>query len=404
MADDSIVLRCRWLSTFLWLFGVVPFGVTTSFLRADDQAARSVIFAEQHVTDSVLSIHERMRKLPAELRYEQLIAWVLPGPKHEGFRLQVDFGVTQPAPPADEHPLPAGQRVANGGMVVSPALDLVDAAVQCDRLEDLRHRVEQIDRQSPQRAAMLTLIHLARKDSEAALAALEQCLEVAVISVSDAPADWEWLLAVRGRQCPELHERLANLLGAHLSWLLPEFARSMPRQHLAAILLDLQQQQAEAGGATSLDSATSMNQWDAVSRMTAATRGRGEPNPWWLWKPGSVSSMASHNEDYLYFNTPLRGDYEVECDVSGFNGRDGHLMVAGRWVSALSNHTDFDIGTFAGRTTRFPLDPPLTITREWNHYRTVVRNGTVTTWFNGRLLHQEQITSDSDPWLAIRSN
>ena len=43
------------------------------------------------------------------------------------------------------------------------------------------------------------------------------------------------------------------------------------------------------------------------------------------------------------------------------------------------------------------------MTGEWIHYRTVVRDGMCTTYFNGRQIHERPLASEHDPWIAIRS-
>ncbi|MBI1314446.1 DUF1583 domain-containing protein, partial [bacterium] len=101
--------------------------------------------------------------------------------------------------------------------------------------------------------------------------------------------------------------------------------------------------------------------------------------------------------------TPLRGNYEVECDVTGFEWRDNSLLVAGNWLAPVYTHRHFDIGSFRGPRPRIAFNPPLTRTRTWLHYRTVVRDGTATTYFQGRPIHSEPLPEDPGPWVAIRS-
>lgn len=410
--------RRRFAASSAWLIVTVLAFIATgrSTSNADDSAARSNIFAEQHASDSALSLHRRFTGLPAEQQFEVLARWVLPGTEHDAFRLQVDFEPTQPAPfsPAggkakSAESQPTGRRVQSGGVAVSPALDLLDAAIESGRLDDLMQRVTACPpngRARADRAAFLTLMHLARQDTDSAIMALEECATArTAVDPASGPVDWEWLLMSRPELIKPVGEHVAGLLGVHMPWLSETWTREMPRHHFAAVLERLQPvRPAIEAEPETLQSVATMTQWAPVSRTTAATRGVGEPCAEWQWRPGSVSNTVSHGFDYLYFNTPLRGSYDVECDVSPFYWRDAHLIVAARWAAALSNHAEVAVGSFHRTLAQHAIDPPLTRSVDWNHYRVAVRDGTATTFINGRAIRTEQLTPDHDPWLAIRSS
>ncbi len=65
----------------------------------------------------------------------------------------------------------------------------------------------------------------------------------------------------------------------------------------------------------------------------------------WDWDGESVRLLSHHNNDYLYFRSPLTGCYEVECDSTGFDYREAQLLVAGTWVVPAFSHNEY----FAGR-------------------------------------------------------
>ena len=49
------------------------------------------------------------------------------------------------------------------------------------------------------------------------------------------------------------------------------------------------------------------------------------------------------------------------------------------------------------------IDPPLSALDGWIRFRTVIRGGTRSTFINGRLVQQQSLPENHDPWLAIRS-
>ena len=67
--------------------------------------------------------------------------------------------------------------------------------------------------------------------------------------------------------------------------------------------------------------------WSRVSRMTAETCGKGFPVARSETRPGQAQRITGHDHDYLYFASPLTGDFDVEGDFSTFGYRDIHLAV-----------------------------------------------------------------------------
>lgn len=55
--------------------------------------------------------------------------------------------------------------------------------------------------------------------------------------------------------------------------------------------------------------------------------------------------LSHHNNDYLYFRSPLIGNYQIECESTGFDHRETQLLVAGTWITPAFTHEDY----FAGR-------------------------------------------------------
>ena len=87
-------------------------------------------------TTAAYDVWKQSLELPPEERYEFLKRWVLPGDSHPTIRLQVDWTPTDP-PPAG----PVSQRARGGaspyhvgGVLVSPALELVNVAKELNKL------------------------------------------------------------------------------------------------------------------------------------------------------------------------------------------------------------------------------------------------------------------------------
>lgn len=398
-------------------FAVACFVMSNTHSQAGDQLAISEIFAEQHVEGVALDVHRQATKLSPDDRYDFLSNWVLPGADHGTLRMNIGFTQTNPGPfSADYSFIDSDEnetrtRQPSGGELVSPAWDLVGDAKLTGQLGDLRKRVAQwqplVQRDGElSRAAMLTLIDIALVDEAAAVKSAEELLQAAMANSAKAgPTPAELLVFTHGLKFDFLREAIAAGSERYIAWMNAAFSRSPFHRHFKSVRSQLRAFQLIALEKPTVPLAVQpVKQWSVVSRSRAKSRGMGCPVSEWDYQPGFVQNVASHDEDYLYFRVPLRGNFEVECDVTGFGWMDSHLMFGGLWVAPVYTHSGYDLGNFRMTQPRVAFSPPMTKTKEWIHYRTVVRDRVISTYFNGRLMRQGMVTRDHDPWLAIRSS
>jgi hypothetical protein len=370
-----------------------------------DAAARAIIFDEQHADESALDVHGRAMATPIEERFALLRRWVLPGDDHLAFRLQAGFTPTNPAPPQVASPAAVGATAPSGGDVVSPALDLIEAAAALGKLDELWTQVDAAPAETVNnqiaRLALLALIDTARSDLDSAGRRLDELflLVPADASTLGSARDALLLCVQEAAKHPRL-SRVAVDPAYRIVVSYQEVYDRQPwhRQFSAAYARCRQTSETSAAAPQSTSS-----QWLAASRPLARRRGAGCPPAAWKFAAGEVENISSHDEDYLYFAIPLRGNFDVECDVTGFGWRDSHLLVAGRWVAPVYDHQSYDVGDVRTLFGRVKFEPRLTKTDKSIHYRTTVREGVATTWFNGRKIHEEPLPVEHDPWLAIRS-
>ncbi len=388
-----------------------------------ERRSLGAIFDDTHLHGSVLDVHARAATMLPETRYEFLSVWVLPTDDHATLRMALDFAPTQVAPPVsdrDSVDVERGRagvgpsRIAIGGNLVSPALDLVHVAQELGRLEELRKRVEQAPATSGpalrSRASMLALVDIARGDFATAnrnLDLLERLLQVA--DHSEFNDHWpETLVILEGIRYPQIREVARDLVSYILLQLRQEKANGPDAWErfvgtLAGRLKQLDQSQSPQAPRLSFHAPPPLKNWLPVSRSTARTRGNGFPRTHWHVSPGKVEHYSGHSADYLFFRIPLRGNFAIECDLGGFGWRDTQLMVGGTWVASLVDHVSYGVGSFRGERPSVLLEPRLPQTGEWIRCRIVVADGAATTFFNGRRIHVEPLPPKHDPWIAIRS-
>jgi hypothetical protein len=393
---------------------------------AADRNTLSYLFQETYLSNSVIEVVRHAATLSDEERYDYLFDWVLPTKSHSSLRLAGKFSLLPVPPLAEQEPLGIASpleftttdtnRLQSDVQLIAPAFDLAKVAKRLGRLDDLRKRLtSEVDDPRSEAAsqvqAMLTLIAIAAEDFAAANADLEALATALdnsdVVNLADR---WpEMLAAWLGMRHPQTHEAARDLvdvmhervregkLGESDAW----------KRHLATLAAAGQfQDELTAFGHTVLTEP--LQQWRAVSHVSARSRGEGFPRSHWQRLPHRVDNVSAHDRDYLYFQSPLQGNFQVECDVaSTFGRRESHLAYGGTFTRAWDSLSHFGAGSlreqsFGGTPTLF--EPRLTHPGDWMRYRLAVADGRMQVYFNGRLVRDQVLSNDHDPWLAIRNH
>ncbi|MFO0998932.1 MAG: DUF1583 domain-containing protein [Planctomycetaceae bacterium] len=147
----------------------------------------------------------------------------------------------------------------------------------------------------------------------------------------------------------------------------------------------------------------SLKTWVPVSRMTSETRGAGYPIPTWSASPGQARHVAGHDHDYLYFSSPLTGEFSVEADLATFEFRDIHLAFGNYWAGSSSERNSVVNASFRYDGAALPIEPPLTRMFDSMRVRMIIDPTTRTTITNGRKIYQRQHDVNDDPWMSIHS-
>jgi len=377
--------------------------------RNSDARVRASVFGEAVLATNASEVCRQVRSLPDEQKFERLLQWVFPNSRHARLRLDGEFGSVR-----------AGSReeVADhqGAKIESPVLLLVDLAAELGRLEELRSRLKELEPRHDLDARSLTalrfLVELADGDSAAARASLGRLFDQFVAS-SHSSVDERWpetLATTRGIPDPQTRRLAGELLDAMTQrliddvdgWRSSSFAEW--DLHLRAIggwRLGLNEQ-AQAGAG--FVGERSLRSWAPVSRQSARSVGDGYPRAVWLRNGPQVRHLAGHWRDYLWFRSPLAGDYQLECEVSAQAWHEVHLMAAGIWNGVKWDGRGFSEGTFlkTGGTQLF--DERMARFGEWCRARAVLHDGICSFYFNGRKIAEHPVTDGNLPWLALRVN
>src|SRR5581483_7995034 len=141
--------------------------------------------------------------------------------------------------------------------------------------------------------------------------------------------------------------------------------------------------------------------WAPVVEARAESRGKGQPPAHWALVDGAVRHFPGHGHDYLYFRVPLRGDFEVNAELTTFNSRRADLGYGGVHLSLKWDRKGYDLFNLTRKLRTAKIEPPLPELGDWYKYRLVVKGGQWTAYVGDRKLCEEPLPADPDPWLMV---
>ncbi|HJT31031.1 MAG TPA: DUF1583 domain-containing protein, partial [Pirellulales bacterium] len=385
--------------------------------QADEgnQSLLSLLLGEENVFLSAWQIWQEARGLEPQRRYDFLREWVLPNPTIGGpIRLYGDSTPADPAPPVSESlgvKMPSdGRRVHTGGELVSPAIELVKTAQEIGKLDELKRQVETVPARDPatlrSQIALLALIALEGHQDDQAHERLSQLYTLAK-QASDDDAEYLRLPALVAATQALNHEPSRQLVADMTHFMVdaiqrkyvnPNWERQIRHARDRARLLLFPE-----GEHATLEGGSPLVQWQPVTHATAASRGNAHPPAHWLNRPGELKHVAGHNHDYVYFSVPLRGDFQVDAQISTFGWREMETMYAGLRCGVVFDHKNFKVSNYERDRPNVPIAPPLDPLGNWYNYRLTVKDGLYTAAVNGRKVFEERLSSQPDPWLAFHS-
>lgn len=404
----------------------------------DERHRLARLFDEKYEVSNLDHILQTTRGLSLADRYAALKKWVLPTDDHSSIRM---YGDTTPADPVASSTLipsvnillgkatvaskpalpastingppessPVSRRRRSGGELIAPALDLIAVARELGKLDELAQTVRAIPESSPfvkrSRLAMLALIAMSGNDVTSAETFLRELTPGRDKGLpDDLPPNERWpelIVAAEATKIPELRNFAMPLLdlvldslnrkGIGFEWDVK--VRSLWQR--ANYLRD------SDGKAPMASAVSPKGQWAQATLIKASNRGSGLV-PRWRFQGTNVTHLGGEGNDLLYFQSPLRGSFTVEGELSTFGWREARPMYATQWAGPQYTLEMADIGNLASNWAgpRFPkkLEPM----GDWFRMRLEVTPEKATYYANGEAIHEQLLSANADPWFAIHS-
>ena len=393
-------------------------------IAGGSESAVLELFETDVLLDNVAAVQSAANRLSSELRYEYLRKHVLPSSTHRDFRM---LGILRPENPvkvswedeaASRATVDAGSnrarhRVRTGGKLESPVFDLVESARILGKLSQLRDEVLscEVEGEIQRRCqlCLLALIELARGDEEAAGRAADQLFSRLLTGAFPRLIDrmpetlFVWAAAQHGILMTDAERFLVHIWDHQVQpsklcgpgeW--DRLISSLIGQ-VRYLKLDVEKH------SQPYHHPPDLRDWHWVTKRYSWVIGNGVPSGHAQLLDRTVVQLAREDDEYLLFGIPLRENFTVECECSGFGYKDCHSFVAGKWLAPVHTYDTAWIGDVTKSLPNITLEPKLSQVDDWIRYRIEMRDGVCSRFINGRLIHDENLGANHDPWIAIRT-
>ncbi|HUQ72190.1 MAG TPA: DUF1583 domain-containing protein, partial [Planctomycetaceae bacterium] len=381
----------------------------------------TAIMTEPYFADNAYAVYRRALALEPAARYDYLSQWVLPGATHDTLRMAGSFTPTHPAPPVlAENPIDVataearqaidGRRVQTGGNFVCPAILLVLSAAELNRLDELGEAVFKLDAasspaQARARAAMLGIIALLQDRPAEALDAVWECTRL-VLEPGSTEQHLRWsepalcsLAILHPATREAAYELLDRIQRKQLQSGQPgsaEFSRYVRQLHGQVHYL------MHGGDPAAFGAQPQLAQWRTVPQPCARTRGGGYPIGAYDAITGELALRGGHDLEMAYFQSPLRGNYEVRARLSQFDYREFMPYVAGVSNVLKFTHKNVKVQSLRGAAKEVPTPQEIVPrVKSWADYRLVVQDGHYTCYVGDQVLYEADVSPSADPWVAF---
>jgi hypothetical protein len=359
-------------------------------------------------------------KPPAE-RYALLADWVLPTASRPAFQLA---GVVRPLDVlgvADRESKADGRRVMLGFALDAPALDLVAAAKEAGKLDDLADRLAKADAAGADelyrrsRTALLAAVYAAKGDDGKAAAALRDLAAALKKMAPDANGNERWpdLIAVYAAfDRPGLVKPTAELADAMYDNLRDSNLKQRPFENrdwwtraYRAVRSRAQVAAQPDGLRRPYGSDAGFAYWASVPGLDASGRSQGWGVPHWYFQNGTVTHLPGYNEDYLFLRTPLRGNFEVTCDLRVQGWAEAHVRYGAYQFDLNHDRKTYRLHTSVRHNARpVTITPPLAASKTTTYqFKLAVKDGWLRASVDGREVAAQRIGDNPEPWLVLHS-
>ncbi len=118
-------------------------------------------------------------------------------------------------------------------------------------------------------------------------------------------------------------------------------------------------------------------------------------------KDRQINHYPGHENDFFYLSIPLRGEFQFDCKLTSFDWREIRVSYGGSTVGLKYDLKHIERFHYGRYLQEIALVTPFTKIGERYPFRLVVTSGRMTTFIDGRKVHEAPLPAECDPWLAF---
>ena len=111
--------------------------------------------------------------------------------------------------------------------------------------------------------------------------------------------------------------------------------------------------------------------------------------------------QPGHANDLMYLAVPMRGEFQIDCELTSSAGREIRVAYAGLALGIKSELKHLERSNLGRPMPDVTLNPPIDKPAEWYPYRLTVKGGKMTAFVGDRKVHEAAVPPECDPWLAL---
>ena len=383
-------------------------------LTPDDRLAINSIIEEKRYALNAIDVVRRARTMEPDKAYDYLLNWVMPGETHSQLRAYGDLQPVLNAPPLNaaygKTESGGKHRLDTGGKVVSPLGELIVLAKKTGRTQEIRKQLSSvkggINNNARSQLAAFVLLELSEGNAKAAAAHMN-ALDALVIEPRNFQKHERWAEVIACDEAVEYPETRNAAMRILRRMIVKQIQSGKEgdyawAQHVRHILAKWSQRELLAAGLAA-------NKFNAIPNFTLSTElqsesvGRGLPAAsYYVSSAGELNHSPGHGDDFAYFQSPITGDFEMECELRSFDYRESEFGYAGVIPGLQYSLDKVRVDNLFRNASIKKLDKKIDVD-QWFKFRMVVKDNTMTCYTDGQQTYQADISEKHDPWLFWRS-
>ncbi len=360
-------------------------------------------YGDNSDNDGWIETAKRIRAMPAEKRYATLKDWTLPKPDRQTVRFSSAWSTNSGDELADFR-VPGVRDLPDATLpgLHCNFLDLIDAAAEAGKMDDLKQSVAAVDTKKHPEVEGLQVCIAIRSDDPAAEEIVRKYIKERPERQKHKTLDQNvnhWSEHLACRLSAQKSEELGKLF---------DDSRWKIIQQNVGGTGKVVRRDYEIRRAKFLDTNVQPGTFDPLLHWLPryhATRSNGTVNSWTVSDGDQLTALGSDSKSTYWLKYPLKGDFKFSCEAYSSGNSSAEIAFGGAMVQSQyrRNGAYVMVNSVANHDAIYRPTNGTVKQQQYGLLTIEVQDGVMKQALNGKVLYQEKLTG-SYPWLALFTN